>query len=192
MVRQNTTVRGLCRRNYARSAGAALLFLAALACAPCAAATIRTKADLRLWQTVHDRRAPLAWQWEDVADSATLTFSNCVSRAMSTVEVMRAADAVRGSYAQPVPSVGEEIVDVTLVQKAGGSEVVRETATLAYVAGTGGGPITVRAMQAPERELARLQTPRVYAFDPAWLDEAGDSGYDIAWPLYIGLKIILR
>ena len=83
-------------------------------------------------------------------------------------------------------------MDVTLVQKAGGVEVACETATLAYVAGAGGGPITVRAMAAQERELARLQEPRVYAVDPAWLGEAGESGYDIAWPMYVGLKIILR
>ena len=83
-------------------------------------------------------------------------------------------------------------MDVTLVQKAGGIEVAQESAVLAYVSGAGGGPITVRAMVAQERELARLQTPRVYAVDPAWLGEAGESGYDIAWPMYLGMKIILR
>ena len=83
-------------------------------------------------------------------------------------------------------------MDVTLVQKAGGVVLAQEAAVLAYVAGAGGGPITVRALVAPERELARLQAPRVYAVDPAWLGESGESGYDIAWPLYVGLKIILR
>ena len=97
------------------------------------------------------------------------------------------------SCASPVaqPDV-EALVDVTLVQKAGGVAVAQESAVLAYVAGAGGGPITVRAMAAQERELARLQEPRVYAVDPAWLSEAGESGYDIAWPMYVGLKIILR
>ena len=107
--------------------------------------------------------------------------------------VVRAAGATRGSCASPVTQPGgETLVDATLVQTAGGVEVARETSTLAYVAGAGGGPITVRAMAAPERELVRLQAPRVYAYDPTWLDEAGESGYDIAWPQYIGLKIILR
>ena len=41
-------------------------------------------------------------------------------------------------------------------------------------------------------ELVRLQAPRVYAVDPEWLGLEGESGYDIAWPQYIGLKIILR
>jgi hypothetical protein len=86
----------------------------------------------------------------------------------------------------------EALVDVTFVQKAGGVEVAQESAVLAYVSGAGGGPITVRAMAAQERELARLQEPRVYAVDPAWLGEVGESGYDIAWPMYVGLKIILR
>ena len=152
--------------------------------------TIRTKTDMRLWQTVHDRTAPLTWAWEDAANSATLTFSNRVSRATSTEVVMRAAGETHGSYTQPVPSVGEEIVDVTLVQKAGANEVARESATLAYVAGAGGGPITVRS--AAKRDWDHYSEPRVFAVDPAWQGLEGDSDYDIAWPLYVGLKIFLR
>ena len=193
MVRQNKTKRGTRRGNYARCAGVALLFLAALSCMPCGAATamtVRTKADLRLWQTVHDRAAPLAWQWEEAADSATLTFSNRVSRATSTEVVMRAAGETHGSYTQPVPSVGEEIVDVTLVQKAGANEVARESATLAYVAGAGGGPITVRS--AAKRDWDHYSEPRVFAVDPAWQGLEGDSGYDIAWPDQRGLVLILK
>ena len=107
--------------------------------------------------------------------------------------VVRAAGATRGSLDSLVTQPGgETLVDVTLVQTAGGIEVARETATLAYVSGAGGGPITVRALAAPERELARLQEPRVYAVDPEWLGLEGESGYDIAWPQHIGLKIILR
>ncbi len=171
----------------------ALFSLFALACAPCTAATIRTKADMRIWQTVHDRAAPLEWPWENDADIATLVFSNRVTSASWSCSVSRSPGKMRGSCAWPVPQAGETTVDVTLVQKAGGSEVARESATLAYVAGAGGGPITVRtAMGTPEREMAKLQKPRVYAFDPAWLGETGDSGYAIAWPLYRPLKIILR
>ena len=137
---------------------------------------------MRLWETVADRTQPLEWSWEDGADSATLSFSNRLT-----------GGATRGSCANPVMQAGvEALVDVTLVQKAGGVAVAQESAVLAYVAGAGGGPITVRAMAAQERELARLQEPRVYAVDPAWLGEAGESGYDIAWPMYVGLKIILR
>ena len=147
---------------------------------------------MRLWQTVHDRSVPLAWPWVEGADSATLEFSNRVTRTVSSVSVSRGAGETHGNCAQPAPQTGASLVDVTLVQTAGGIEVARETATLAYVAGAGGGPITVRASVAPERELARLQAPRVYAFDPAWQGLDGDSGYDVAWPQYIGLKIILR
>ena len=159
----------------------------------CPGATILAKADMRLWQTVHDRAAPLTWSWEEGADAATLTFSNRVLRTAWSRSVSRAPGEMRGSCVQPAPTEGETVVDVTLVQKAGANEVARATATLAYVAGAGGGPITVRAaMQAPERELAKVPKPRVYAFDPAWLGETGDSGYDIAWPLYIGFKLFLR
>ena len=196
MVRQNKTKRGTRRGNYARCAGVALLFLAALSCMPCGAATamtVRTKADLRLWQTVYDRAAPLAWQWEETADSATLTFSNRVTRVVWDVPVSRESGTMRGIYVQTAPAVGETVVDVTLVQKAGANEVARETATLAYVAGAGGGPITVRtAMQAPERELGKVQEPRVYAVDPAWQGLEGESGYDIVWPDLRGLMLILK
>ncbi len=149
-------------------------------------------ADVRLWQTVDDPSVQLAWTWMDDADSARLVFSNRVTRTVLTLVVPRGMDVSRGSCAQPVPQSGEALVDVTLVQTASGVEVARESASLAYVAGAGGGPITVRAMASPERELARLQEPRVYAFDPAWLGEQGDSGYDVAWPMYRPLKIILR
>lgn len=154
--------------------------------------TIRTKADMRLWQTVPARSAQLEWPWVDGADSATLAFSNRLTRTTSTVVVVRGTGETYGNCAQPAPQSGEALLDATLVQTASGVEVVRETATLAYVAGAGGGPITVRALAVPERELVRLQVPRVYAYDPAWLGLDGDSGYDIAWPQYIGLKIILR
>ncbi len=165
-----------------------------------AGTTILSKSDMRLWQTVHDRSAPLEWQWEDGADSATLVFSNRLTRATSTEVVMRSTvgtdhRAVRGSCGAigdlALPG-GETIVDVTLVQTAGGSELARASATLAYVNGAGGGPVEVRALRTPEREMSRLQAPRVYAYDPAWRDETGDSGYDILWPVYRGLTIVLK
>ena len=181
-----------CRHRTSRLTSACLLV--ALSCAaPAFAATIRSKSDLRLWETVADRSLPLEWPWEGAADSATVSFSNRLTRACSTLTVVRAAGTTRGSLDSPVTqSGGETLVDVTLVQTVGGIEVARETATLAYVSGAGGGPITVRALAAPERELARLQEPRVYAVDPEWLGLEGESGYDIAWPQHIGLKIILR
>lgn len=172
----------------------ACLLVALLCASPAFAATIRSKSDLRLWETVADRSLPLEWPWEGAADSATLTFSNRVTRAVLSVSVSRVGTEAHGSCTSPVTQPdGEALVDVTLVQTVGGVEVTRETATLAYVSGAGGGPITVRAaMGSPERELAKVQEPRVYAFDPAWLGEAGESGYDIAWPMYRPLKIILR
>lgn len=165
-------------------------FVLGLCVIPCPAATIRTKADLRLWQTVADRSAPLAWPWAEGASAATLTFSNRLTRAVSSVIVPREGTVMRGSCAQPAPQTGETVVDVTLVQSSGEREVSRESATLAYVSGAGGGPITVRV--AAKRDWDHYSEPRVFAFDPVWYCETGDSGYDIAWPLYQGLKVILR
>ncbi len=166
---------------------ASFVFLTA---ADAPAVTIRSKSDMRLWETVSSRSIPLSWQWEEAADSAELVFSNRLTCVVSTVNVSRALDETHGGCAHPSQN-GETIVDVSLVQKAGGAEVVRETATLAYFDGAGGGPITVRANPGT-RGWERVQSPRVYAIDPAWQGEGGESGYDIAWPMNIGLTIIFR
>ena len=154
------------------------------------ATIVRTQSDRRLWETVGDRSAPLIWQWENAADFAELVFSNRLTGAVSTVNVSRRSDETHGCCVHPSQN-RETIVDVSLVQKAGGAEVSRETATLAYVDGAGGGPITVRANPGT-REWERVRDPRVYAIDPAWRGESGESGYDIAWPINLGLTIILR
>ena len=91
-----------------------LVALALLSLSHCHAATIRTKADMRLWETVADRSAPLSWPWEEGADSATLVFSNCVTRTIASAVVQRVAGEMRGSYAQPAPQEGEGLVAVVV------------------------------------------------------------------------------
>ena len=171
-----------------RTAGGAILV--AFCAIACSAMTIRSKTDMRLWETVADRSAPLSWPWEERADSATLVFSNCVTRTVSSVSVQRVAGEARGSCAQPALQGGEGLFGVTLVQRGGDEEISRDSASLAYVSGAGGGPITVRAPGT--REWKRLPEPRIYAFDPAWQGETGESDYAIAWPEYLGMKIIFR
>ena len=169
----------------------ASLLTAVLLCAlSSSAATIRSKADLRLWQTVQDRAAPLAWSWEKGADAATLTFSNRVTHVVSSSAVSRESDEMRGSSAQPVLSAREDVVDVTLTQTVGGREIACESATLAYVSGAGGGAIMVRVKGT--RDWNRFLEARVFAVDPAWRGELGDSGYDIAGPNYAGMRLIFR
>ena len=153
-------------------------------------ATIRSKADMRLWETVSDRSKPLSWPWENGADSATIVFSNRVARSISMVTVSRGAGEIRGSCAQPVPQEGEALFDVTLVQKAGANEISRESASLAYVSGAGGGPIAVRVLGTHDWRIRLV--PRIFAFDPAWQGGSGESGYDIAWPNYCGTRFTFR
>lgn len=153
------------------------------------AQTVLSKSDLRLWETVVDRAKPLEWPWVDEADSATLVFSNRLTGAVKTVNVSRGSDETRGYCAQPLQD-RETIVDVSLVQTADGAEVVRETATLAYFDGAGGGPITVRAKT--YGEWRRVRSPRVFAFDPEWSGGTGDSGYDIASPYDPAIRISIR
>lgn len=47
------------------------------------AATIRTKSDLRIWQTAMHPTDPLSWPWEKGADSATVSLSNRLTGAVS-------------------------------------------------------------------------------------------------------------
>ena len=170
----------------------ACLALAPLFCARASALTVRTKADMRLWETVPDRTRPLEWPWLDGADSATIFFSNRLDAACALMTVPRGADDSRGGCAHPVVQSGTEaLVDATLVQTADGVEVSRDTATLAYVSGAGGGPVTVRANPGT-LEWKHVSAPRVHAFDPAWYGETGESGYDIARSQFTGHAIILR
>lgn len=191
MGMQTFTRNNTVRRRFRCVAWCVASLLSVVLCAGAAsAATIHSKADLRLWQTVHDRAAPLAWPWEEGADTATLTFSNRVTHVVSSVTVPRAPGETRGSCAQPVPAVREDVVEVALTQTAGGHAIACESATLAYVSGAGGGPITVRVKDT--RGWKRFLEARVFAVDPAWRGLDGDSGYDIAWPVYSPLKVIVK
>ena len=166
-----------------------ILLTSALCAMSAFAQTVLSKSDLRLWETVVDRAKPLEWPWVDEADSATLVFSNRLTGAVKTVNVSRGSDETRGYCAQPLQD-RETIVDVSLVQTADGAEVVRETATLAYFDGAGGGPITVRAKT--YGEWRRVRSPRVFAFDPKWYGGTGESGYDIASPYDPAIRISIR
>ena len=166
--------------------------LAVLLCAGVASAeTIFSKADLRLWQTVHDRSVPIAWPWADGAEAATLVFSNRGTRVVSSDTVLRGAEETHGHHAHPPLEVGREaLFDVTLEQTSGGRTIAREAATLAYVSGAGGGPITVRVRGSREWEV--FSRSRIHAVDPVWWGESGDSGYDVAPPTYPGMHMIFR
>ena len=114
------------------------MFLALLCALPVPAATVvRSKADLRLWETAQDRS--LAWPWAPGADTAALAFSNRVTRSVAAVAVPRGEGETRGCCELPAEwSAGDAIVDISLVQTRGGAEVARESATVAFVPGAGG------------------------------------------------------
>ena len=172
-------------------------FLALVGIVPCFtwALAVRTKSEMRLWETVTDRLRPLAWSWEDGADKAVLTFSNRLTQAVSSVTVPRTAGALRGSCDHPVAETTDEaFVVATLVQTAGGVEIARETAELAYVPGVSGGavasPMTVRTKA--ERDWWRVRRPRLAAFDARWWDRSGPSGYDVLWAEPPGPHAVVR
>lgn len=178
------------------------IFLVILASVPSAtfALTVRTKSDLRLWETVTDRSRPLYWVWEAEADAARLTFSNRLTRTVSTLVVDRQSGEARGFCSHPVSlEAGEALVVATLEQTAVGVEVAHEAAELAYVSGVascdGGGavatqPITVRTKG--DREWYRVRSPRLAAFDASWWNVAGPSGYEVMWRTPAGPHRVVR
>lgn len=142
------------------------------------ALTVRTRADLRYWETVTDRSAPLRWSWEDKADSARLTFCNRLTENSSSVVVERQPGASCGSGSQPSwASVDVAYVDVSLVQLSAGVEIAQQTAVLAYVPGAAGCPLTVRTEQ--DRDWCRVVRPQLAGFDADWWNVPGPSGYEI-------------
>lgn len=153
--------------------------------------TVRSMADNRLWQTVADRSAPLAWPWHDGAAAAIVSFSNRLDGAFCRVAVAREEAAPRGACTSPVASAGEALVDMELLQTSeAGAVVSRETATVAYVPGAGGGPIAVRAKGAASWRT--VPKPSVFACDPAWRGLAGISGYFIQLPIFPRFTIRIR
>lgn len=149
--------------------------------------TVRTKSDLRLWETVTDRLRPLAWPWEDGADRAELAFSNRLTRAVWSVTVVREAGASRGACDLPAVAVTDEaLVVATLVQTADGIEVAHETAELAYVPQR----MTIRAKA--DRAWRRVREPRLAGFDASWWNVTGPSGYEVIWAEPAGPHRVVR
>ncbi len=135
--------------------------------------TVLSKSDMRLWQTVDNRAAPVEWPWADGAESADLVFSNRISHVVSSTNVVRVANELRGSCPHVVTNPSEEaLVDMTLVQRSSDEVLEESSATLAYANGAGGGPITVRVKGTAAWK--RVKTPRVFAFDTAWYAAAGE------------------
>ena len=83
------------------------MFLALFCALSCHAATVRSKADLRLWETAQDRS--LAWPWAPGADTAALAFSNRVTRSVASVAVLRGEGETRGGCELPADSPLENI-----------------------------------------------------------------------------------
>lgn len=169
----------------------AAAWLVAFATCDASAVTVRAKTDLRQWETVTDRLRPLEWSWEGCADEAVLTFSNRLTRTVKSVAVAREAGASRGACDHPVASVTDEaLVVAILVQTAGGVEIARETAELAYLPGAAGGAITVRTKA--DREWRRVRVPRLAAYDAGWWHVTGPSGYEVLWAEPIGPHRVVR
>lgn len=133
----------------------------------------------RVWQAVQSLEEPLTWPWYDGADTARVTLSICCSGAVSVSEVVRAEDAVRGSWTLPLEAAAEErLFDVVLEQFASEVRISVESARLAVLPGVGGGGVTVRSAS----KMKRSAPDAVYAYDDAWHGpESAVSAASIAW-----------
>jgi len=179
-----------------------LAAMAALAMAVCLpmlsglAFTVRAKSESRWWQTVMDQATPLGWTWQEQADSATVTFSNVLTRVVSSVEIGRGVGALRGECPHPVTAETAAYFSATLVQSYRGVEIMRETANLAYVPGcvatapSPSQPITVRTKS--DRNWFWVKESKFAAFDASWWKVPGPSGYEIFNASPVGTRRVAR
>lgn len=138
------------------------------------AETIRTKSDLRIWQTAMHPDDPLSWPWEKGADSATVSLSNRLTGAVSQYAVEKSGDELRGVCPLPALAVGAEaFYAATLTLFAGGSEVARYAADIAYVNGVAGRAFDVQ--DSAGRGWGRVRGARLSTYDAAWLDETTNA-----------------
>jgi len=132
---------------------------------------VRSASEGRIWQTVVEPSAPLAWPWAADATRAVLTLTNRCSGAVTAFDVARETDAVRGSQAVSIPAVdGDVLVDAVLVQYNGDTCVSSESARLAFIPGVQGGAMTVRS--ARPTKWRKCSSPAVFAYDAAWSNES--------------------
>ena len=131
------------------------------------ATTVRTKADRRIWQTVMAPSSPLVWPWEADADSARLSFSNRMTRTVTTHVVGKSGDDLYGSYAVTPPAAGQEAFYLAeLVLFSGEDEVARYSADLAYVNGVAGRTFDLRPRISSV--WRKFSSPRLSSYDAAW------------------------
>jgi len=149
--------------------------------------TVHSKSELRHWETVRDRLAPITWPWVDGADAAELMFSNRLTQAVSTAVVARAGQVMRGDCPHPIGSeTAEGLFVVTLIQTSNGIAVTSERAELAYVSR----PITVRSKVLSD--WYKVENPCLAGFDARWWHVVGTSGYDVMWAMPPGNHRIER
>lgn len=128
----------------------------------------------RIWQTVFDASKPLEWRWDESAAKATVTVANLVTGETSDpVTVVRAANALYGSYQVPAPATadsGEALISVSLDQlDASDGSVATATAKLAYL------PSSITVDKAG-RKFGRMTSARPFAYEAAWADAADATG----------------
>ncbi len=139
-----------------------------------ASTTVRTKSDLRIWQTAMHPTDPLSWPWEKGADSATVSLSNRLTGAVSQYAVEKSGDELRGVCPLPALAVGAEaFYAATLTLLSGGSEVARYAADIAYVNGVAGRAFDVQ--DSAGRGWGRVRGARLSTYDAAWLDETTNA-----------------
>ena len=139
-----------------------------------AAATVRTKSDLRIWQTAMHPSEPIAWPWEKGADSATVTLSNRLTGVVSQYAVEKSGDELRGTCALPATAAGAEaFYAATLTLFAGAAEVARYTADIACVNGVAGRTFDVK--DSTGGKWRRAKGAMLSTYDAAWLDETTNA-----------------
>lgn len=153
-------------------------------------ALVRSRTDLKSWQTVMERAQSVRWAWADGADSARVTASNRVSHAVLSVDVRREEDVRDGFCGISVAPAtdrangGGTVVDVGLAQLSAGRTIAESSATLAFVGGVNGEAIVVRS--SASRNWRRHAEARV------GLADAEGNGYAVYDGTIRGFSLVLK
>lgn len=152
---------------------AVILAALSVVAASAVAATVRTKSDLRIWQTAMHPTDPLSWPWEKGADSATVTLSNRLTGAVSQYAVEKSGDEMDGGFVPPQTLGVEAFFAAELVLFSGSSEVARYAADVAYVNGVAGRAFDVQHSE--DRGWSRVRGAKLSTYDAAWLEETTNA-----------------
>lgn len=136
---------------------------------------IRRPGDGRTWQVARSGFESFVWHWPKLAESAELTVTSSVPKAVWQETVVRETDAVDGAWPVPAAVLGrtaeERLIDVTVVFRQGDEVLSTLSARVVFL------PDATQVLPVGSDEWKQVKGIRPVPYDPKWagLSAATDS-----------------